>query len=112
MKKTITIEILLLFVFGVLIAISIIFLQLAANQFIIAEQLTPVIETARKNLMYGLFLLIAAIADLVVIILIALKDFPKIKQSIAEHKAVRKTTKKQKRIDALQAELDALKKDE
>ena len=114
MKKTIFIEILLFFIFAVLLALSIIFLQMAVAQFNLPEQYHfPAIDAAaRSNLMYGLFLLLAAIADLVVIILITLKDFPKIMESIKTRKAARKKAKKQKRIADLQAELDELKKDE
>ena len=110
MKKSIIIEILLLFIFAVLIAISIIFLQKSISQLTAAPEYhwEAIDERARAELMYGIFLLLAAIADLVVIVLIALKDFPKIKQSIETRKTARKEAKKQKRIADLQAELDKL----
>ena len=113
MKRSIFIEILLLFIFAVLLAFGIIFLQSAITQLTAAPEYhwEAIDERARKNLLYGIFLLLAAIADLVVIILITLKDFPKIKQSIEARKAAHKEVKKQKRIEELKAELDELQDD-
>ena len=112
MKKTIVIEILLLFVFSVLFAFCVIYLNDAVYYF---NPLRGLERLALLELIYGLIFLIAAIVDLVVMFLIATRDIPKLKQAIENRKqraAARKEAKKQadkrKRIEELQAELDEL----
>lgn len=73
----------------------------------------------QKLLIIGIPAIIAAIADLTAIIIIAVKDMPKVKQHItdikhrhAERRAENAAVAKRERIDKLQAELDELKKDD
>lgn len=133
MKRAIIIEVLLLFTLGVLIALSTYFLICTANTFryangdpnftigpISAEDYSYLIKRAYFFLTYGIFPLLAAIADITVIMLVAFKEFPVFKplvdkykarkQAKAEAAAIKAETARQARIEQLQAELDELKK--
>lgn len=136
MKKVIIIEILLTIVFVVLLVCAIIaFRYIAAmKEYIeLSTTLDPdypnyslVQISANDNeffckILLGLAIpmIIAAPFVLAVMVIIAVKDFPFVKQRISEFKAKRAEAKaekaeadKQARIEALQAELDELKKDE
>ncbi len=129
MKKTILIELLLLFGFSVALACSI-KLFVYANGCIetieIFREYADVVESYRgamhTAISYAIPSLIAALGTLAAGIIIAVKDFPCFKPLIdkfkakREAKAVAKTEKaeadKKARIEQLQAELDELKKDE
>ncbi|MCH5165653.1 MAG: hypothetical protein J1G01_04560 [Clostridiales bacterium] len=138
MKKTIVIEILLAFIFAVLIACCCPFLKhvAAMNEYI--EEINGLIlnhpnldystdlkyynAQIDKALAYAIPMLIAAIADIAVMVVIAIKDFPIFKslknkfkarkEQRAAAKAEQAAVAKQQRIEKLQAELDELKKDE
>ena len=138
MKKTIVIEILLAFIFAVLIACSSPFFKHVAamneyieeiNGFILydpnvdySSDLKYYNAQINQALAYAIPMLIAAIADIVVMVVIAIKEFPifkslknkfKIRQEQrAAAKAEQAKIAKQQRIEKLQAELDELKKDE
>lgn len=134
MIRAIVIEVLLLFIFAVLIASSAWFLKIAVEDFQIALKISPndtpndtyFLEYARLYLAYGLPSLFAAVADIVVIVLVALKEFPVFKPLIDKHKARKLQRKLEKtkaeaiqaeeyrksRIEQLQAELEDLKKNE
>ena len=120
MKKQIVIEILLLFVLAVLIAISTNFLQTSITHFnhYHSENYEVFKEWGIQQLVWGIFALLACIADIAVMVLVALKDFklfmPLIekhnarKAQIAAARAAKADADKQKRIEELQAELDDL----
>ncbi len=140
MKRVIVIEIVLAFAFAVLLACSIKFFMYVSKMYSGISMLydlnmsdtsrNEIIERYRENiataLSYGIPALIAALATLAAMVLIALKDFPVFKPLLEKHAAKRTARKqanevakaekaaadKQERIERLQSELDALKKDE
>lgn len=137
MKKTIIVEILLLFVFCVAMAGAIKILNYAvscakmldlANKINFGDEfsrnqfITNYKEQFHTALSYGVPALFAAVADLAAMVIIAIKDFPCFKPLVdkfkayneqrATAKAEQAATAKQERIEKLQAELDELKKDE
>lgn len=139
MKKTIIIEILLLFVFAVLIACtSMAFIYVTNMNFHISQlgkagldnpdyqHIQEIIAYYKGNnhivAAFAVPSLIAAISTLAVIIVIAIKDFPVFKpllDKFATKKAEKQTAKaqqaaknKQTRIEQLENELNELKKDE
>lgn len=136
MKKTVVVEILLVAIFAVLLSCAIISLKDISPMneyieyfstlppedgnynigFIIAANTKIYLQT---YLSIGIPSLIAAVIDLSAIIIIAVRDLPIVKQRIdackvkrANKKESRNAIAKQKRINQLQSELDALKKDE
>ena len=130
MFRAIVIEVLLLFIFAVLITSTVFFLNASVANFhaasYINEHVDILIERGYKYLAYGLPNLLAAIADIVVIVLVALKEFPVFKPLIDKYKAHKQHRKHEKakaeaiqaeeyrksRIEQLQAELEELKKNE
>lgn len=141
MKKRIIIivEILLAFALSVLIACSVMGFKYAAkiielcdtylagyNYNVYNELVAYYDGNLSIILSYSIPTLIAAVAVLAAMIIIAVKEFPAIKQRIekinakyaakkeqrAAAKAEQAATAKQERIEMLQAELDELKKDE
>ena len=131
MKKIVVIEILLLFVFAVLIACTTkLFIYITElNEEMIkygidTQAFGYQIYKGRLNTAtsYAIPTLIASIADLVVIVIIAIKDFTVFKpiavkfnahkEKRAEARAEKVEIAKQQRIEKLQAELNELKKDE
>ena len=123
MKKSIVIEVLLLFVLAVLIADCVKFFQASIAHFNLSDSpaYDAFYKTAIDQLVRGIFALLACIADIFVMVLVALKDFklfmPLIekhnarKQELAAARAAKADADKQKRIEELQAELDALNGD-
>lgn len=139
MKKTIVIEILLLFVVAWLIPIMIyhaenieMYRTLISiykenpDAFSYESTLAHTIQNLNTQIIYFVFTLLAALATLAAMILVALKDFPVFKPLLdklaakrADRKQANDTAKaekaaadKQARIERLQSELDELKKDE
>lgn len=139
MKKTIIIEILLLFAFCVALACAIKILNYAVDakklldrflngnlvytdSTIQNESIKYYTELYHAALSYGIPALFAAVATLAAMIIIAIKDFPAFKPLVNKFKAHKEQhdaakaeqTKiaKQERINKIQAELDELKKDE
>lgn len=139
MKKTIIIEILLLFVFCVTLACAIKILDYAIevsgrldlhlNGKILYtdpnmqnEMIKAYTDVYHAALSYGIPALFAAVADLATMVIIAIKDFPVFKPLIDKLKARKEqrdvvkaeqaAVAKKERIEKLQAELDELKKDE
>lgn len=130
MKKAIIVEVLLLFVFCVVLACAIeilIYATDAANliKFYNSENIkvsSALNESYHTALSYGIPALFAAVADLAAMVIIAIKDFPVFKPLVDKLNAKRAARKeqraeqaaiaKQDRIEKLQAELDELKKDE
>lgn len=126
MKRTILIEILLLIAAIVMIACCVQFFIIVANDLETIEwfkqENQEYLSWYRFVWQYSIFgslSLLAALADLAAMILIALRDIPKLKAWVERRKAARADAKaekaeadKQARIAALQAELDQLKKDE
>lgn len=135
MKRTIFIESILLFVLIMVILFTIKFF----NQVYICldnlnalshmgsdNDVAKLIAMTNKNLvnwsLYGAFAIVTAIATLIVMVIIAIKDFPVFKPIVdklntkrdvrKEQRAERAAIAKQDRIAKLQAELDELKKDE
>lgn len=126
MKRTIVIEILLLIAAIAMIACCVQFFVMVANDLETIEwfkqENQEYLSWYRFVLQYSIFgslSLLATLADLAAMVLIALRDIPKLKAWIEQRKAARKVAKaekaeadKQTRIAMLQAELDQLKKDE
>lgn len=138
MKKTIIIEVLLLFVFCVALACAIKILIFSTNMLYMIDYANNVLQYENDNLRieyiaslneqyntalsYGIPAIFAAVADLAAMVIIAIKDFPVFKPLVDKfkaHKEQRDAAKakqaeiaKQERINELQAELDELKKDE
>lgn len=127
MKRTIVIEILLLFTVIVHLTLGIWCIKVSYLNFqhihgVPAEIASDLLSGAYKYLIRGIFALLAALATLAAMILIALKDFPVFKpmlDKLAAKRDMRKQAKaekavadKQARIERLQSELDELKKDE
>lgn len=136
MKKTVIVEIFLVAVLAVLLSCAIITLRdiSSMNNYIDwyktlstdypdynLVKLTAEFAKADVDifLSIGIPALIAAVIDLSAIIIIAVRDLPIVKQRIdackvkrANKKKSRNAIAKQKRINQLQSELDALKKDE
>lgn len=126
MKRTIIIEILLLCICAILVSSLIPHIQQAHLWFSdikweLSQGITPhdlAYKYAYTNLIYAIFSFLAIIADLFVISLIAIQNFkffqPLInkrnerKQARAAAKQARDEEAKQKRIEELQAELNAL----
>ncbi len=130
MKRTIFVEILLLLVLAVLLAIGIAhwqsvssWLNLYFEDFHNDYTWNEFVKEFAfdKTLTYSIFTLVATIADLVAIILIAIKDFPVFKPLLdklaankerrTQAKAERAEADKQAKIKALEAELEELKND-
>lgn len=140
MKKTIIIEILCLIAFCIILACAIKFLSYAhevslniielQKELVYDSSYERIIDSVKEYrtvaLSYGIPALLAALATLAAMVLIALKDFPVFKPMLdklaakrADRKQANDTAKaekaaaeKQARIERLQSELDALKKDE
>ncbi len=136
MKRVVIIEIVLAFAIAMLLACSIKFFMYVSKMYNNINMLydldmsdasrNEIIERYRGNiaiaLSYGIPALLAALATLAAMVLIALKDFPVFKpllDKLAAKRDARKQAKaekaaadKQARIERLQSELDALKKDE
>ena len=137
MKKTVIVEVLLLFVFCVALACAIEILDYAvdsanmldlANKIDFGDEFTRIqfIKTYEEYyhtaLSYGIPSLFAAVVDLIAMAIIAIKDFPVFKPLVdmlnakraarKEQRAEQAAIAKQDRIAKLQAELDELKKDE
>lgn len=137
MKKTVIVEVLLLFVFCVALACTIKMLIFATDMLDIIDYANNIqfesdylrnefINTYKEQyntaLSYGIPSLFAAVADLIAMAIIAIKDFPVFKpfvDKLKDKRAARKEQRaeqaaiaKQDRIAKLEAELDELKKDE
>lgn len=139
MKKTIVIEILLLFVLALLIAVAVDYADfIGIYNDMIAETkrhpeyvsysrtLAHEIQIRNTYISYFVPTILAAFATLAAIIILAIRDFPVFKPLVDKFKAKRAARKeqraaekteqaetaKQERIAELQAELDELKKDE
>lgn len=132
MKKTILIETLLLFLLAVIISVCVQewkFVDatlLNLNDKHLVDIATPdIIETWKNNLqnyyIYAIFTTIASLLDVLIIILVIIKDFPVFKllhEKTNERKKQRVQAKtetaeanKQRKIMALEAQLEELKKD-
>ena len=131
MKKTVCVEIMLVFIFSALIAIASWRLSyvVETRAWLDAGAFTN-IEAQKANintsLIYSVIAIIAALCDLAVMVITAIKDFPVFKPLVnkftakrAAHKEQREAIKaeqaeaaKQARIEQLQAVIDELKKDE
>lgn len=124
MKRTIMVEILLLFTFVVVLTLGIWCLKAGIMNFNALHnyQEQELAKYAYMYLIFGICGILAALATLTVMVIIALKDFPVFKpmlDKLTAKRADRKQAKaekaaadKQARIERLQSELDALKKDE
>lgn len=130
MKRIIIIESLLIFIFAILVTLFVPHLQQAIIWFKdihwnIAQGFSPhplSYKYAYTNLSYSIFSFLAAIADIAVMVLIAIKEFKVFQPLIDKHnarkqeRAAARTAKaeseKRKRIEQLQAELEELRKDE
>lgn len=132
MKKTILIETLLLFLLAVIISVCVQewkFVDatlLNLNDKHLVDIATPdIIETWKNNLqnyyIYAIFTTIAGLLDVLIIILVIITDFPVFKlihEKTNERKIQRAQAKaetaeanKQRKIMALEAQLEELKKD-
>lgn len=139
MKKTVIIEILLLFVFGFLLAILTMFFRSLQNNIqglnmlesfnnpdYYGESIDLTKKTINTDIIYIVFTILSCFADIAVIVLIAIKDFPVFQPIVDKYTAwatARKAdnqakanevaeAKKQQRIADLEKELNELKKDE
>lgn len=129
MKKTFCIEVLLLFVFIVLIACCASYFIIVANNLAVInvykqhnENYLEVLTGVYIYSILGTFSILAILADLAAMIIIAIKDFPAFKplaDKLNARKEQRQQAKdekaeadKQAKIERLQAELGELKKDE
>lgn len=130
MKRVIVVELLLIFIFAIGLMWSILSIQSCINAY---ENITFVPNQAEffrdyfnNQLVKTIFTFLATIADLVAIILIAIKDFPVFKPLVDKYSAwttARKAAKhaksekaanekKQQRIADLEKALNELKKDD
>lgn len=130
MKRVICISVLSAFIFSLLLAFSIIWLHSAQWQLqwlndgkVDEANIDTITEVTYTTLRNGLLFLLGSICTLTLYIVFALKEFKvfqplvdKFNSKISAYKDKRKSTKqakseaeKQKRIQDLQAELDALK---
>lgn len=127
MKRTIIIEILLLFVLAVVVAITWIYwdsikvLIYYYEKYYYSEghSLTEVFPQITSNIITAIFTTLGGIVTIITMILIAIKDFPVFKplfdkvsarkQARAQVKAEKAEADKQNRIAALEAELEELK---
>ena len=123
MKKTIIVEILLLFASCMLIAFACWEFIALHNYLVFFDETSGITQQLMTR---GILALLASLATLAAIIIIAIKDFPVFKPLVdkfnakrAAYKEQREAVKaeqaeaaKQARIEQLQAELDELKKDE
>ncbi|MCH5162891.1 MAG: hypothetical protein J1G38_05325 [Clostridiales bacterium] len=127
MKKAVVVEILLLLILAVSIACAVEFFVVyndTMNHVYHLVEGTPFlvqydVKDVSSLMICGIFSILAALAALAIMIIIAIKDFPVVKQYINNLKAKRAVAKsekaeadKQARIEKLQAELDELKKNE
>lgn len=135
MKKTIFIEIILAFTITVLIVCAVKFMayvidlnyRLELLKYCAPGEQTALLTTKYTNqrneaLSCGIPLIISTITTFIVMVIIALKDFPVFKPMLdklsakrdarKQAKAAKAVADKQARIERLQSELDALKKDE
>lgn len=143
MKRSILFILFTLIILGVLIACFINKLSITISQFTYAigykkaidlepltdgeivlykEQIKVLTSAGAKALIYTIFIFIACLADIMLIILTVIKDFPVFKPLLDKHnarkqqrtqaKAERAEENKQKRIKQLEYELEELKKDE
>ena len=123
MKRTIVIEILLLFATVVLLTLGIWCIKVSILNFKILHKLPKSdLINIYRYLIFGICGILAALATLAAMILVALKDFPVFKPMLdklsakrdarKQAKAAKAVADKQARIERLQSELDALKKDE
>lgn len=115
MKRAIVIEILLLFVLGVLILGDIALWDMTIRRIYIGIYDPQFLKGAYICLFYCIIISLGTIADIAAIVLVTLKELPAFKPLIDKlklSKEERKQIKKQARIEKLQDELDELKKDE
>lgn len=119
MKRAIVIEILLLFVLGVLILGDIALWDMTIRRIYIGIYDPQFLKGAYICLFYCIIISLGTIADIAAIVLVALNEYPafkplidKLKGKLKFSKKERKQAKKQTRIEKLQDELDELKKDE
>lgn len=122
MKKTIIIEILLLFILSILLMFTILHFMSAASWFdVIRHDIEQVFDVsssykyATEQIIEGLFALLACIADIAVMVVIALKDLNSVKSFVNKlhtKNENKKNARKQKRIEKLQAKIDALHGDD
>ncbi len=119
MKRAVLIEVLLLFALAVLIAVGAKYISMSVVSFDTASWISTdasdFIKYGVEYLTYGLLALLAAAADIVAMVLIALKEFPVFKPFIDKRrarKAERKEADRQARIEALESELEELKGDD
>lgn len=121
MKRSIIIEILLIFVLGVLLSVTILNLQSiisSINWYKNNAEFYSWEEYAKETnfaayIIRLVFYLLATIANLGAIILIAVKDFPVFNPVVDKHtarKAERTAAKKQAKITELEAQLEELRK--
>lgn len=128
MKQKIVIIISVLFVFAVLLACCIQFwitfdnfLEIIAfqrNYAFSEEDIKMTYKSGYKYLTYSIFTTIATLLTIVVGVIIALKEFPTLMDKYNAHKekrsadkAVRNEKNKQQKIQALEKQLEELKKD-
>lgn len=122
MKKTIIIEILLLFILSILLMFTILHFMYAASWFDVIRHdieqgfdVSSSYKYATERIIEGLFALLACIADIAVMVVIALKDLNSVKSFVNKlhtKNENKKNARKQKRIEKLQAEIDALHGDD
>lgn len=122
MKKTIIIEILLLFILSILLMFTILHFMYAASWFDVIRHdieqgfdVSSSYKYATERIIEGLFALLACIADIAVMVVIALKDLNAVKSFVNKlhtKNENKKNARKQKRIEKLQAKIDALHGDD
>lgn len=122
MKKTIIIEILLLFILSILLMFTILHFMYAASWFDVIRHdieqgfdVSSSYKYATEQIIEGLFALLACIDDIAVMVVIALKDLNSVKSFVNKlhtKNENKKNARKQKRIEKLQAKIDALHGDD
>ena len=122
MKKTIIIEILLLFILSILLMFTILHFMYAASWFDVIRHdieqgfdVSSSYKYATERIIEGLFALLACIDDIAVMVVIALKDLNSVKSFVNKlhtKNENKKNARKQKRIEKLQAKIDALHGDD
>lgn len=122
MKKKIIIEILLLFILSILLMFTILHFMYAASWFDVIRHdieqgfdVSSSYKYATERIIEGLFALLACIADIAVMVVIALKDLNSVKSFVNKlhtKNENKKNARKQKRIEKLQAKIDALHGDD
>lgn len=124
MKRTIIIEILLIATLGILFALNYYCWNYISEIIDLKDKIpqwtNEYYSMLKHHLPYAIFALFAILADVAAIILIAIKDFPIFKpivdkftahkEKCAQAKAERAEEAKQAKIQALEAQLEELKK--